>query len=61
MDYPMPDIIPITSKESPSQLNRPKNTALCCSKIENVFNVIPISWKVGINKVIKTISKSKKI
>jgi len=61
MDYPIPDIIPITSKEFPSQLIRPQNTALSCSKIENVFNVIPISSKIGINKVIRTIGKSKKI
>ena len=51
----LPQIIPISSEDYPSVIQRPANTALSCQKIKNVFGISPCNWEKGVQKVVNTL------
>jgi len=52
---PLPQIIPISSEDYPSVIQRPANTALSCQKIKNAFGISPCNWEKGVQKVVNTL------
>jgi len=47
------DILPISTSEFGAKAHRPKNSCLCCDKIENIFGCNLPDWQIHVEKFIK--------
>jgi dTDP-4-dehydrorhamnose reductase len=48
----IPKLSAITTREFPTQANRPENSKLNCSAIESEFVVVPSDWKAELDNII---------
>ena len=49
---PVPCLVPITSRDYPTQAARPGNSALDCSRIRRVFNLEQPDWRISLSRVL---------
>ncbi|MDQ8039790.1 MAG: dTDP-4-dehydrorhamnose reductase [Rickettsiella sp.] len=50
------EIIPIFSSEFPTEVTRPHNSQLNCTKVKKKFNITQKNWHIGLMKLIKELA-----
>jgi dTDP-4-dehydrorhamnose reductase len=46
------DLSPIISSQFPTRAQRPRNSRLDCRKIEDVYGIRPVAWRVALGRVL---------
>lgn len=56
---PIPDIVPVASRDYPTRAQRPLNSALDCSAFERTFGITTICWRHALAEVIGHIKRER--
>lgn len=51
----VPDVVPIRTEDWPTPAERPKNSALDCSKIARDYGIVQPDWRASLSDVLKTL------